>query len=86
MKKNFITGFVSGAVAFGVVGAMAANMVTTPNSFPIKLNGQDVSIEGYNVDDYTYFKLRDIADDIVNNSWHIFLKHSHTYAVISKES
>ncbi len=62
MKKNFITGFVSGAVAFGVVGAMAANMVTTPNSFPIKLNGQDVSIEGYNVDDYTYFKLRDIAD------------------------
>lgn len=24
--------------------------------------------------------------DIVNNSWHIFLKHSHTYAVISKES
>lgn len=23
--------------------------------------------------------------DIVNNSWHIFLKHSHTYAVISKE-
>ena len=24
-------------------------------------------------------------NDIVNNSWHIFLKHSHTYAVISKE-
>ena len=27
-----------------------------------------------------------IIIDIVNNSWHIFLKHSHTYAVISKES
>ena len=26
------------------------------------------------------------GNDIVNNSWHIFLKHSHTYAVISKES
>lgn len=25
------------------------------------------------------------GNDIVNNSWHIFLKHSHTYAVISKE-
>ena len=24
--------------------------------------------------------------DIVNNSWHIFLKHSHTYAAISNES
>ena len=27
-----------------------------------------------------------MISDIVNNSWHIFLKHSHTYAVISKES
>ena len=24
--------------------------------------------------------------DIVNNSWHIFLKHSHTYTAISNES
>ena len=29
--------------------------------------------------------LRFSRHDIVNNSWHIFLKHSHTYAVISKE-
>ena len=27
-----------------------------------------------------------ITCDIVNNSWHIFLKHSHTYAAISNES
>ena len=26
------------------------------------------------------------ATDIVNNSWHIFLKHSHTYTAISNES
>lgn len=62
MKKQFITGFVSGAIAFGLVGVMAAEMVTAPNTFPITLDGQQVSIEGYNVDDYTYFKLRDIAD------------------------
>ncbi len=62
MKKTFITGFVSGAVVFGMAGALAANMVTSPNSFPIRLNGEEVNIEGYNVDDYTYFKLRDIAD------------------------
>lgn len=62
MKKTFITGFVSGAVVFGMAGALATNMVTSPNSFPIRLNGEEVNIEGYNVDDYTYFKLRDIAD------------------------
>ena len=64
MKKNFVTGFISGAIAFTMVGAFAANMVTTPNTYPVKLDGKDVSIEGYNVDDYTYFKLRDIADAV----------------------
>lgn len=64
MKKNFVTGFISGAIAFTMVGAFAANMVTTPNTYPVKLDGKDVSIEGYNVDDYTYFKLRDISDAV----------------------
>lgn len=61
MKRNFITGFISGAVAFTMIGAAAANMVTAPNTYPVQLDGQNVSIDGYNVDDYTYFKLRDIA-------------------------
>lgn len=64
MKKHFITGFISGAVVFSMAGAFAANMVTTPNTFPVQLDGETVSIEGYNVDDYTYFKLRDIADAV----------------------
>lgn len=64
MKKNFVTGFISGAVAFTMVGAFAANMVTTPNTYPVQLDGKDISIEGYNVDDYTYFKLRDISDAV----------------------
>ncbi len=64
MKKRFITGFVSGAVVFGMLGAMAATYVANDNPFPIKLDGKDVSIEGYNIDDYTYFKLRDIADAV----------------------
>lgn len=51
MKKQFITGFVSGAIAFGLVGVMAAEMVTAPNAFPITLDGRQVSIEGYNVDE-----------------------------------
>ena len=64
MKKNFITGFVSGAVFFTMVGALAANYATTPNAYPITLDGKEVSIEGYNVDDYTYFKLCDIAEAV----------------------
>ncbi|MGN1097877.1 MAG: hypothetical protein ACI4SS_03155, partial [Clostridia bacterium] len=64
MKRNFIAGFVSGAVAFSVVGAVAANLTASPNTYPVKLDGKEVSIEGYNVDNYTYFKLRDIADTV----------------------
>ncbi len=62
MKRNFITGFVSGAVVFSMVGVIAAGTFTaTPNVYPIKLDGEDVNIEGYEIDDYTYFKLRDIS-------------------------
>lgn len=64
MKKNFITGFVLGAMIFGIIGAFAAEYITVANPFPIKLNGTNVNIEGYNINDNTYFKLRDIADAV----------------------
>ena len=47
-----------------MIGAFAANMITTPNTYEVQLDGKDVNIEGYNVDDYTYFKLRDISDAV----------------------
>ena len=62
MKTNFIAGFLSGAVIFGAVGVLAAGLVANPNPFPVQLNGNDVDIEGYNIEGSTYFKLRDIAD------------------------
>lgn len=62
MKRSFIAGLVIGALIFGAIAAIAAGIVATPNTFPIKLNGGDVSIEGYNIDGSTYFKLRDIAE------------------------
>ena len=49
MKKRSIAGFVSGAVAFGAVGAIAANLTAASNPFPITLNGENVILEGYNI-------------------------------------
>ncbi len=62
MKKQIIISFLSGAVLFGSVGVFAGQYMATDNPFPMQLNGQSVSIEGYNINDNTYFKLRDIAD------------------------
>ena len=62
MKRKFITGFICGAVAFGTVGVFAGQFIATENTFPIQLNGENVSMDGYNIDGNTYFKLRDISD------------------------
>ena len=64
MKKitSNIACFISGIVLASTVGAIAATYTATPNEFPIKVNSQDVQMEGYNIDGSTYFKLRDIGD------------------------
>lgn len=62
MKTNFIAGFLSGALIFGAAGVLAAGLIANPNPFPIMLNGESVSMEGYNIEGSTYFKLRDIAE------------------------
>lgn len=62
MKKRFITGFACGALIFGTVGVFAGQYVAVENPFSVQLNGENVNIEGYNINDNTYFKLRDIAD------------------------
>lgn len=64
MKKitSNIACFFSGVIIASTVGAIAANYTATENTFPIKVNGQDVQMEGYNIEGSTYFKLRDIGD------------------------
>lgn len=64
MKRNFVIGFLSGAMLFGTAGVLAGQTVAVENPFRIQLNGKDVKIEGYNINDNTYFKLRDIADAV----------------------
>lgn len=64
MKKQFITGFITGALVCGAAGVGAAVYEAQTNAFPIQLNGENVTMEGYNINGYTYFKLRDIADTL----------------------
>ncbi|MCI8521394.1 MAG: hypothetical protein HFE50_07865 [Clostridia bacterium] len=65
MKKlKFTTlGILIGAAATLSITALA-DYIVVPNSFPVKVNGQTVQVEGYNINDSTYFKLRDVADAV----------------------
>jgi len=59
--KKIIFGFLTGAILFGTAGVYAGQYIASTNSYPVLLNGDQVDIEGYNINGYTYFKLRDIA-------------------------
>ena len=61
--KKFIAGFLSGAIIFSVVGVFAVNSIYD-NPYKITVNGAEKYIQGYNIDNYSYFKLRDIADAV----------------------
>ncbi len=61
--KKFICGFLCGAVLCTAIGAFAVNSIYE-NPYRITVNGTEKQIQGYNIDDYSYFKLRDIADAV----------------------
>ena len=64
MKKQFIAGIIVGSILSGAIGVFAGQYMATSNPFPVQLNGTNISLEGYNINDNTYFKLRDIADAV----------------------
>lgn len=64
MKKQFIIGFTAGALVFSAIGAFAVQYTATENTFPVQLNGDAVSINGFNIEGSTYFKLRDVAEAV----------------------
>lgn len=61
MKKNFITGFITGGIICAAVTGFAVEYAVTANPYPVKVNGVETSIQGYNINDETYFKLRDVS-------------------------
>lgn len=64
MKKNFITGFITGGIICAAVTGFAVEYAVTANPYPVKVNGVETSIQGYNINDETYFKLRDVSEAV----------------------
>ena len=62
--KKFILGFITGGIICAAVTGFAVEYAVTVNPFLVKVNGVESSIEGYNINDNTYFKLRDVADAV----------------------
>lgn len=60
--QGLITGIVAGIIITGSIGVLAAQYTATENTFPVKVNGLEAAMEGYNINGSTYFKLRDIGD------------------------
>lgn len=63
--KEFIIGLVLGGIIFGGFTIFAENLFDViENPFKIRVNGEVCSIEGYNINGNSYFKLRDIGEYI----------------------
>ncbi len=62
--KRFVLGFIIGGVICSALTGFAVEYAVTANPFPVKVNGVETPIEGYNINDNTYFKLRDVADAV----------------------
>ncbi len=62
--KRFTLGFIIGGVICSALTGFAVEYAVTANPFPIRVDGAAKSIEGYNINDSTYFKLRDVADAV----------------------
>ena len=61
--KKFICGLIIGVIISSLVGVCAVNSIYE-NPYKIFVNCEEKQIQGYNIDDYSYFKLRDIADAV----------------------
>ncbi len=59
--KKFILGFIVGGIICAAVTGFAVEYAVTVNPYPVKVNGVETAIEGYNIDGSTFFKLRDVS-------------------------
>lgn len=59
--KKFILGLITGGILTAAVTGFAVEYAITANPYPVKVNGVETTIQGYNINDETYFKLRDVS-------------------------
>jgi len=64
LKKEFIAGMVTGAIAFGGTGAAAAGLLAQPSAQSIYVNGQPVYCTAYAISGNNYVRLRDIGQAV----------------------
>ena len=66
MKKaiTFGAGMLAGAIVFGGATAIAAGIIANPTTSTVLVNGAEVNLTAYNINDNNYFKLRDIGDAV----------------------
>ena len=58
--KKFVLGFIIGALLFSFASVYAAGELNiASNPFPVFINGVQTEVDGYNINGYTYLKLRD---------------------------
>lgn len=62
--KKIIAGFIAGILVSSLVLGAVASLYVVENPFPVKVNGVVKDIEGYNINNTTYFRLRDVADAV----------------------
>jgi len=66
-----ITGIVIGAILFGGGAALARSAVSAePTLSKVYVDGKQVSVEAYQIDDANYFKLRDFAKAVDVGVWY----------------
>lgn len=62
---EFIIGIIIGAICFGGFSIFANDLYNIiPNPYKIIVNGSEKYIEGFNINGYSYFKLRDIGKQV----------------------
>lgn len=62
-NKQTIVSFILGGILFSSAGVFAATQLNiVPNTFPIKINNNEVDLEAYNIEGITYLQLRDTTE------------------------
>ena len=60
--KQFIIGLLIGAMLFSPIGVCAEEVLNViANPYPVFVNGQEIQVEAYNINGFTFLKLADVG-------------------------